>query len=175
MGEFENQQVEVTFSCKKAVSCYSFGVFGLDLDKLENTVEGVQSAGFTSDGGKLRANCTVSGNKTCVLSIPYEEGFSIRVNGEKVEYSKAVSDFISFELSDGENEIEISFAPEGFYAGLALSIVGAAVFALYIIFRKKIVLSKKTQGVVQSVVLFAVITVMGVIYILPVILNLSSY
>lgn len=48
-------------------------------------------------------------------------------------------------------------------------------FALYIIFRKKIVLSKKTQGVVQSVVLFAVITVMGVIYILPVILNLSSY
>lgn len=175
LGEFENQQVEVTFSCKKAVSCYSFGVFGLDLDKLENTVEWVQSAGFTSDGGKLRANCTVSGNKTCVLSIPYEEGFSIRVNGEKVEYSKAVSDFISFELSDGENEIEISFAPEGFYAGLALSIVGAAVFALYIIFRKKIVLSKKTQGVVQSVVLFAVITVMGVIYILPVILNLSSY
>ena len=110
-----------------------------------------------------------------MLSIPYEEGFSIRVNGEKVEYSKAVSDFISFEISDGENEIEISFAPEGFYAGLALSIVGAAVFALYIIFRKKIVLSKKTQGVVQSVVLFAVITVMGVIYILPVILNLSSY
>lgn len=53
-----------------------------------------------------------------MLSIPYEEGFSIRVNGEKVEYSKAVSDFISFELSDGENEIEISFAPKAFMPDL---------------------------------------------------------
>ncbi|WP_124099387.1 YfhO family protein [Ruminococcus sp. Marseille-P6503] len=175
LGEFENQQVEVTLSCKKDISCYSLGVFGIDLDKLENAVEGVQSAGFTADGGTLRANCTVSGTKTCLLSVPYQEGFSIRVNGEKTEYTKAVSDFISFELKDGENEIEISFTPKGFYAGIALSLVGAAAFALYIIFRKKIVLPRKAESAVQSIVLFAVIAVMGAVYVLPVIINLSGF
>lgn len=175
LGEFEDQQVEVTLNCKKSVSCYSFGVFGLDLNKLETAVESSESAGFTVDGGKLTASCTVSGDKTCVLSIPYEEGFTVKVNGEKVEYAKAVSDFISFELSDGENEIEISFIPKGFYAGLALSVIGAAAFVLYIIFRRKIVVPKKTETIVLRVVQIAAVAVMVVIYIIPVILNLSKY
>lgn len=175
LGEFEDQQVEVTLNCKKSVSCYSFGVFGLDLNKLETAVESSESAGFTADGGKLTSSCTVSGDKTCVLSIPYEEGFTVKVNGEKVEYAKAVGDFISFELSDGENEIEISFIPKGFYVGLALSVMGAAAFVLYIIFRNKLVISQKAGLVVLRVVQVGAIAVMAVIYILPLILNLRKY
>lgn len=175
LGEFENQQVEVVLSCKKAVNCYSLGVFGLDLDKLESTVENTESAGFTAEGGKLKASCEVSGEKTCVVSVPYEEGFIVRVNGERTEYSKAISDFIFFKLQDGKNEIEISFVPKGFYPGLMISMAGAALFALYIIFGKKIKLGERTEKNVQSVVLFALIAAAGIVYILPVILNLSSY
>lgn len=162
-------------SCKKAVNCYSLGVFGLDLDKLESTVENTESAGFTAEGGKLKASCEVSGEKTCVVSVPYEEGFIVRVNGERTEYSKAISDFICFKLQDGKNEIEISFVPKGFYPGLTISMAGAALFALYIIFGKKIKLGERTEKNVQSVVLFALIAAAGIVYILPVILNLSSY
>ena len=52
---------------------------------------------------------------------------------------------------------------------------GAALFALYIIFGKKIKLGERTEKNVQSVVLFALIAAAGIVYILPVILNLSSY
>lgn len=174
LGEFENEKVEVVFNVKEKISCYSFGVFGLDLDVMNNAVANATSINFNEDCGKLEATANLEKPQTCFLTVPYGNGFVVKVNGEKVDHYKALSNSIAFELPEGESNIEISFAPKGFYLGLTITIIGIAAFVLYIIFRKKLVVPEKVQKTIQSITIVSTYIAIGVIYILPVILNLCS-
>lgn len=174
LGEFKDQQVTVRINCSKSISCYSFGVFGLDLDVLESALSSAQTADLSADGGMLYGSCVSDGAKTCVVALPYQDNFTVRINGEKTEYQKVFSDFVAFELKDGQNDIEITFVPKGFFAGLAMTVVGGALLALYIVFRKKIKPSEKVLSCCQSLVTFIAVAAAGVVYLLPVILRLTS-
>ncbi|MCD7741446.1 MAG: YfhO family protein [Ruminococcus sp.] len=174
LGEFEDETVTVTIKCKSQIKCYSFGVFSLDSEVLEEAIEATDCANLTYDGSKLIGNTTVSGEKTCVLSVPYNDGFTVRVNGEKVEYSRVFSDFISFELDNGENEIEISFIPKGFVPGLVITIVGAAVFVLYILFKDRIEF-KDIVGKISIIAVGAVVVIGFIlVYVFPMVVKMFT-
>ena len=58
-----------------------------------------------------------------VTSIPYEEGWSMKIDGRKVEIRELTGDsWISAGLREGKHEIELSFLPKGFIAGLLVTI-----------------------------------------------------
>lgn len=174
LGEFENSHVTVRISCEKSVSCYSFGVFGLDLDVLESAVESSQSANISYSDGKLIGSCESAKPQKCLLTVPYGDGFTIKVNGKKVSYDKVFSDFILFELPQGKCDIEITYAPKGFYAGLVISIIGASAFALYVIFRRKLSIPKKLERLTKFVTLTATLAAAAAVYILPLVISFVS-
>ena len=145
---------------------------GLDLDKLSEAIDNVKSLNLTENSGEISGTYNAESGEKCVLFVPYQDGISVKVNGDKVEYSKCFGDFITFDLSEGENRIEITSTPNGFIAGLIITILGAGLIAVYLIFGSKI---KRSEIICQafSVMLMGIgVILILVIYIAPMVINL---
>lgn len=174
LGTYTDETVEVTLYCQKEIQCASFGLFGIDCGRLDELCAQAQGVNFTEDGGGLSGSCTLDGSRTCFVSLPYEKGFTVKVNGEKVKYSRAFSDFIRFDLQSGHNEIEISYIPSGFKTGLALTVIGAAATAVYIKFRKKLDKQLKADRAAKYVMLAVSAAAIAIVYVMPMIVNIIA-
>lgn len=72
----------------------------------------------------------VSSDERCVLytSIPYDEGWAVKVDGERVPIMRAAGALLAVELSPGEHFIELDYLPSCFVYGSVISICGVALF-----------------------------------------------
>ncbi len=64
------------------------------------------------------------------LSIPYDEGWKVQVDGEDVMIYKGLNAFLSFYLSSGKHEITMRYVPRGFKAGAVMSAISLALMIL---------------------------------------------
>ena len=64
------------------------------------------------------------------LSIPYDKGFIIKVDGKEIDYEKVNKAFIGFPISEGNHKIEIEFKAPNAFAGKLLSMIGCLIFAI---------------------------------------------
>ncbi len=175
LGEFENEEVTVRVTLNKNITnCRSYGVFGLHHDVLQKALEQVNTAGLTDNDGKLSGSVNAKAGQKCVLQIPYQEGLKIKVNGESVSYSKVFGDLVCFDLQEGENSITVTNVPKGFYAGLALTILGVALTVGYFFIRKKLKFGELLEMAGIVAVIGAGVIVMILVYIAPCILNIYS-
>ncbi|MBQ7187137.1 MAG: YfhO family protein [Ruminococcus sp.] len=78
----------------------------------------------------------ISGSITCPedsffeLAVPYDEGFTVTVDGVKQEYQCVDKAFIGFPISKGEHSIEFSYKAPLLNAGKLSSLTGALIFAV---------------------------------------------
>ena len=77
--------------------------------------------------GKINANK----DGYLFLSIPYEKGWNIYVDGKKSDYIKLYDTFIGIKLSKGSHKIEMKFYSPGLKIGLFLSIIGLILSILF--------------------------------------------
>lgn len=175
LGEFENEEVNVRVTLNKNITnCRSYGVFGLHHDVLQKALEQMNTAGLTDNDGKLSGSVNAKAGQKCVLQIPYQEGLKIKVNGKSVSYSKVFGDLVCFDLQEGENNITVTNVPKGFYAGLALTILGVALTVGYFFIRKKLKFGELLEMAGIVAVIGAGVIVMILVYIAPCILNIYS-
>lgn len=88
---------------------------------LQQGVASIQSSSPTS----LKATITINDDDMlCYTSIPYQKGWTIKVDGKKVDYYEVLDALIGFDLESGTHEIEMHFTPYGFKLGLLLGILG---------------------------------------------------
>ena len=71
------------------------------------------------------------------LSIPYEKGWSVWVDGEKQELVELMDAMSGVRVPAGIHEIKLRYIPEGFIAGTSLTIVSALLFVLLMILDSK--------------------------------------
>ena len=88
----------------------------------DNTISGALSL---QDEGRL------------ILSVPYEKGWKIYVNGELTSPELFADCFISIPLETGDYEIEMVYTPYGLWAGIAISFVSLSILLFIILKRKK--------------------------------------
>lgn len=83
--------------------------------------------------GKIRADWP--GN--LILSIPNEAGWHVFVDGKEVISDTFMESFIEIPLSQGEHEVMLSYRTPGLFAGGALSLGSAGIFAGSLLWKKK--------------------------------------
>ncbi len=106
------------------------------LNEFINTLS-MQTMTVTSyDETHLTGQITVTQPGQLVLSVPYEPGWTLLVDGEEASIDLFEDTFISVALPKGEHSISISFFPKGFLPGVAISLICAAIY-LMIEFWKK--------------------------------------
>lgn len=80
---------------------------------------------------------TSAENTTVFTTLPYDEGWKVFVDGEQIEYIKALEAVIAFEINGvGEHTVEFKYAPKTFTLGLTISLLSLVLFILIIMFEK---------------------------------------
>ena len=72
-----------------------------------------------------------------ILSIPYEKGWTILVNGEKTEPALVGECLMALDLEPGDYEIELEYVPYGLKQGILLSAVSVLIFAAIMVLRRR--------------------------------------
>lgn len=137
LGTFTNQTVTVKLNVLKNVQCRSFGLYALDDDLLNNTINNVSCADLTVNGNKICGEYYAETDGTIFVSVPYGDGFKCSVNGKKVELSECFGGFIGVPVTKGENSIQISYVPPTFYSSIIIWVVAIAVIAILAIIARK--------------------------------------
>lgn len=79
---------------------------------------------------KLTGTVSAAEAGTLFLSIPYDKGWTITIDGQPAEGEKILEAFLSVPVEAGTHEIALSYMPGGFVPGIAISGGSLAVLAL---------------------------------------------
>ena len=71
------------------------------------------------------------------LTVPYDSGFEIFVDGKKQDYEKVNTAFIGFPISKGSHNIRIVYTAPMLHAGMAVSAAGLLICAVMAVFDLK--------------------------------------
>lgn len=91
----------------------------------------------TYDSRHVNGRITMQEPGRLILSIPYEKGWKVTVNGQKTEPNTFGGTFISFDFGPGEYEISMKYTPEGKYAGILISVLSIGIFAGLTLWEKR--------------------------------------
>ena len=97
------------------------------------------SSGKNGEYGQnyFKGNITSDNDSFMIVSIPYEEGWKIRVNEEEVNKYKVNGGCIGFPISSGLNTIEMYYTPKGFKIGCISSLIGIVMLVIICIEERK--------------------------------------
>lgn len=84
----------------------------------------------TYDSTHVSGEITMGEAGRLILSIPYEDGWHITLNGEEKQAERFGGALIALDLEPGEYAISMEYIPEGKYVGMVVSVVSAAVLGI---------------------------------------------
>ena len=114
---FDNVKAE-----KNTASIY---VADFDREAYERVYNDLTENMFSVDSvedGYVKGNINMPEGKTLFTSIPYDEGWSVYVDGERTEYYALGGSLIGVDVSPGGHEIEMIYTPQGLYIGIYISL-----------------------------------------------------
>ena len=132
---------EVKLSSKTEGQSMDATVYRFHYDVLSDFVEALSGRGFKL--GKMNAR-TIEGTVQAkeegkiFFSIPYDPGWKVTVDGNKVEPEAIFTGFLGVPVSEGQHTIRLQYTPEGWRFGLLLSFTAILFFAAFLLIRKKL-------------------------------------
>lgn len=130
MEKGDQLEITVEYEAGKAADIDSY-VAGLNeamwscaYENLNDETMQIQEHGDTHIKGKITAKTA----GTCILSIPYEKGWTVKVDGVKCEPQLLGDAFIAVSLEEGQHTIELSYLPDGLILGSVLSLCSIVIF-----------------------------------------------
>lgn len=115
-------------------------VYALDYSKVKKIKK--YHDGFMIDKDKTKGDIIMGSinvtrdNSYFNLSIPYDEGYNIYVDGKKVSYEKTNISFIGFEIDKGYHEIKIEYTAPWLNIGKVVSVIGVISFFVVVLVSK---------------------------------------
>ena len=109
-------------------------LYYLDMDvfnKVINKLKRNQLKNVVVKNNYLSGEITSDSSKTLFLSIPYDKGWNIYVDGKKVKYEKVAGDFIGVKIGKGKHKIKMKYYSEGIIPGVLISAFSLIILVLY--------------------------------------------
>lgn len=122
-------------------------VYGMDQNKFIDAYETIVDNGIldVSENREsyIKGSINLAANKMLYTSIPYDTGWAVYVDGEKVaeeDIVKMGNALMGVNMASGEHTVEFKYTPRGLVVGLGLTFFGVIVLVLLLIFKKKKIL-----------------------------------
>lgn len=106
---------------------------------------------FEPDNDGFSAEIKLSKKSLVFFSVPYDKGFSAKVNGKKTEIEEVDGGLMAVVCDKGENKIRFDFELYGLNQGIALSLSGIVLLAGYVLVLKRLSRTKKEREKVKSI------------------------
>ena len=132
----ENQESVLEFRFKTdKVDLSNAGVYRAEISQIQSALEkrkaqGLQVEKFSNTHIVGSVNIT-DDSKYMMASIPYSEGWKVKVDGKAVPVTKAWNSFISFPITSGQHKVEFTFSQKGTITGAILTLISQT--TLYIV------------------------------------------
>ncbi len=85
----------------------------------------------------IKGTVTAEEGSFLFTSIPYDDGWRVTVDEERVEPVRVFDYLLGIPLLSGEHTVELSYTAPGFYGGLAISLLSAAAVTLYAVLEQR--------------------------------------
>ena len=116
-------------------------VYSCDVSKFEEIYNNLNENTITNTvykDGYINGDINVTEDKTLLYtSIPYDEGWSVTVDGVEVEYIKILDGLIGVELNEGNHNIEFKYKTPGLLLGSSISLISIIIIVFIEIVKKK--------------------------------------
>ncbi len=130
--------VEITNN--SGVSNFKIQVYRLDMEAFLSAFEKLNAQTMELDvfeDTRIEGHIDVKKAGNLLLSIPKEDGFSVYVDGKKVECKSFMESLMMIPLTEGKHKIELCYMTPGLKAGAAVSVFCLAVFVGICFFKRK--------------------------------------
>ena len=122
----------------------------LDHDLFEKVFEELHKGNMTIDDDysatHLKGSVNVpAGDSVMFTSIPYDEGWSVYVDGKKVEIYETCDALLAFDITEGSHTLEFKDMSQAIIYGFTISAVGVVLFAALMMIDRKL-LAKRREG-----------------------------
>ena len=166
--------VSVTVSVSQKVTVRDLGVVAIQGNALRDEVRAAKAVGLTAGKNRLSGSYEANGGECVFLSIAYDSGMRLKINGKKADLYEVYDGFTAFYLQEGVNEIELTYTPNGFALGMLISLLGlgaCAVLAAAWIWKKRTIQAPKIAEEIIYVGVIAVGVIVAIIvYMVPLLL-----
>ncbi len=106
----------------------------LNYNSLNNIKDNIYNFNITSmKNDTIKGDISVDEDTYLTTSIPYDNGFTIKVNGKEIDYEKVNKAFLGFPLKKGSYNIEISYKSPLLKEGIIISIIGLGIFIVLLL------------------------------------------
>ena len=116
-------------------------VYSVDEDVLGKFTDRLSQQTMTVDSydeTHMNGHITVTTPGELVLSIPYEPGWTLLVDGKEAAIDLFEDTMISTYLTEGEHTIALSYYPEGFNSGILITVISVVIFTgLWVLVQKQ--------------------------------------
>jgi len=136
-------QDQTTLTISFTEGTYNIGSFAtsiLDYAYLENISSSVDALNVNKEetkGDIIKGTIDVSADGYFMLSIPYDNGFTIKIDGVEQKVEKVDSAYIGCKITQGTHEIEIEYKAPLKNLALIISGLGILVFVVVTILERK--------------------------------------
>ena len=86
---------------------------------------------------KLAGHISAEQPRMLFLSVPYSEGWKVKVDDKDSIFYKANHSFIGVPLLEGEHHIQLEYVTPWLKAGIVISVLSVLVFCSYILLDKR--------------------------------------
>lgn len=95
---------------------------------------------------KIEGKINAKKDGVMFLSIPYEKGWSVYIDGKKADTFKVLHAMLGVKVSEGNHDIVLKYSPEGFKGGLAITGAGTLSVGALIWYDHRKKYRKKRRG-----------------------------
>ena len=88
---------------------------------------------FKTDNQGFSATVTRQKETLVFFSVPYDEGWSATVNGQKAEIEKVNAGFMAVKVDEGTSEIRFNYMTPGLSLGIMITTLSALVLLVYVL------------------------------------------
>ncbi len=130
-GDTSNK-VEVTFS-KGMYKIDNLKIYYMDYNDIRDINKKVTKVDIDSKtkGDKIYASVETEKDGYFVTTLPYDKGFTIKVDNKKIDYEKVNIAYVGFKISKGKHNIVIEYKAPFKIVGLIMSFIGIIVYILF--------------------------------------------
>jgi uncharacterized membrane protein YfhO len=125
----EESTVKITSNEKHKTGNFKLMVYALKKERFEAFYNDLADEQLVID---KFSDCRISGkvnvrkDGVLFLSIPYEKGWKVYIDGERAETFKVLQAMLGVKVGSGGHDIRIEYTPEGFAPGVTITFLSAA-------------------------------------------------
>ena len=131
-SDADQQTVTVRYKAESLSRINDVKFYGLNLDTFRDLTDQLREsapASLSLGKGKVSIDTQGSDGEILFTSIPYDDGWTIKRNGDKITPVLFENCLICIPLRDGENHIQMTYTAPGLRPGIVLSILGISALA----------------------------------------------